>query len=281
VAAETVAAVTVRDDVVRVADRQGVTVVVAAQTVLEDTGTWPAVSRFRLLNYLKAGLVDVRAAAEHSWQAEPLRPGGQDLHILTLQRETGRLLAAAMLRRPAARTGARMADRDRPTLLVEEIFGVGVYDCVPEVSALRLDQVAEIKRLVRDQDLRGMAALRVTLETIMAACLAPHYAWDLSIQAWLGDLEPDVLGELLSFLHVRVHLVDAHPSPASAGTEAHYLSQHFAAGRARPFLMWSTENGPMDRRCAQVGAVLTFPDRDAAKALAALAASPAAEQESR
>ena len=44
VAADSVAAVATRDDIVRVADRQGVSVVVAAQAVLEDTCTWPAVS---------------------------------------------------------------------------------------------------------------------------------------------------------------------------------------------------------------------------------------------
>jgi hypothetical protein len=280
-AADSVAALATRDDIVRVADRQGVSVVVAAQAVLEDTCTWPAVSRFRLLNYLKAGLADVSVAAHYGWQTDPLRPGDQDLHILTLQPETGRLLASAMLRRPGVSAGARMADRDRPLLLVEETFGIGVYDCIPEVSALRLDEVAEVKRLVRDQDLRGVAGLRVALETIMAACMAPRYAWDGSVQAWLGDLEPDVLGKLLSFLHARVHLVNAQPSPTPAGTDALYLSRHFSTGRARPFVMWSAETGPMDRRCAQVEAALALPNDKAAEALAALAASPAAQQEPR
>jgi hypothetical protein len=174
-----------------------------------------------------------------------------------------------------------MADRNRPLLLVEQVFGIGVYDCIPQVSALRLGQVAEVKRLVRDQDLRGMTGLRVALETTMAACLAPHYAWDRSVQAWLGDLEPGVVGRLLSFLHARVHLVEAQPSPTPAGTDGYYLSQHFSAGRARPFVMWTAENGPMDLRCAQVGAALALPDKEAAQALAALTASPAAQQESR
>ena len=278
-AADSVAAVAAREDIVRLADRQDICVVVAAQAVLEDTCTWPAVSRFRLLNYLKAGLIDVSVAADHGWQAEPLRPGGQDLHILTLRPDTGRLLGAAMLRRPAESAGARMADRNRPLLLVEEVYGIGVYDCIPELSALRLDQVAEVKRLVRDQDLRGMAGLRVALETTMAACLAPHYAWDRSVPAWLGDLEPNVVGRLLSFLHARVHLVEAQPSPTPVGTDG-YLRQHFSARGTRPFVMWTAENGPMDRRCAQVGAILALPDKKAAQALAALAASPAAQQES-
>ena len=129
VAADSVAAVATRDDVVGVADRQGVSVVVAAQAVLEDTCTWPAVSGFRLLNYLKAGLVDVSVAAHYGWQAEPLCRGDQDLHILTLRPETGRLLASATLRRPPLSASARMADHDRPLLLVEEAFGIGVYDC--------------------------------------------------------------------------------------------------------------------------------------------------------
>ena len=281
VAADSVAAVATRDDVVRVADRQGVSVVVAAQAVLEDTCTWPAVSRFRLLNYLKAGLADVSVAAHNGWPTDPLRPSEQDLHILTLQPETGRLLASAMLRRPAVSAAPRMADRDRPLLLVEETFGIGVYDCIPEVPALRLDEVAEVKRLVRDQDLHGIAGLRVALETTMAACLAPLYAWDRSVQAWLGDLEPDVVGRMLSFLHARVHLVNAQPSPAPAGADALYLSQHFSARRARPFALLSAEAGPMHRRCAQVGAALALPNDRAARALAALAASPAAQRESR
>ena len=280
-AADSVAAVATRDDIVRVADRQGVSVVVAAQTVLEDTCTWPAVSRFRLLNYLKAGLADVSVAAHYGWQTDPLRPGEQDLHILTLQPETGRLLASALLRRPAVSAGARMADRDRPLLLVEETFGIGVYDRIPEVSALRVDEVAEVKRLVRDQDLRGIAGLRVALETTIAACLAPLYAWDRSVQAWLGDIEPNVIGRLLSFLHARLHLVNAQPSPAPAGADALYLSQHFPVRRVRPFALLSTEAGPMHRRCAQVGAALALPDDKAARALAALAASPAAQQEPR
>ena len=280
-AADSVAAVAARDDVVRVADRQGISVVVAGQAVLEDTCTWSAVSRFRLLNYLKAGLVDVAVAADCGWQTDPLRPGDQDLHILTLRTETGRLLASAMLRRPAVSTGARMADRDRPLLLVEEAFGIGVYDCIPGVPALRLDDVVEIKRLVRDQDLRGIAGLRVALETIMAVCLAPRYAWDRSAQAGLGDLEPGVLSKLLSFLHVRAHFVNAQPLPTLAGADAHYLSQHFSGGRARPFVLWRAEVGPMLRRCAQVGAALALPDDEAAKAVAALAASPARLQEPR
>ena len=252
---------------------------VAAQAVLEDTCTWPAVSRFRLLNYLKAGLIDVSVAADHGWQAEPLRPGGQDLHILERFDPT----PGGCSERPCCgaprKRGTRMADRNRPLLLVEEVYGIGVYDCIPELSALRLNQVAEVKRLVRDQDLRGMAGLRVALETTMAACLAPHYAWDRSVPAWLGDLEPNVVGRPLSFLHARVHLVEAQPSPTPVGTDG-YLRQHFSARGTRPFVMWTAENGPMDRRCAQVGAILALPDKKAAQALAALAASPAAQQES-
>jgi hypothetical protein len=280
VAADSMSAVTASGAIVRVTERQGISVVVASQALLEATGTWPAVSRFRLLNYLKADLVDARVAAQNGWPAEPFQPGDQDLHILALRADTGRLLATATLRRPPASAGAmRMSDRNRPSLLVEEAFGIGVYDCMPEVSRLRLDQVAEIKRLVRDQDLRGIAGLRVALETIMAVSLAPSYAWDRSVQAWLGDIEPGVVGKLLSFLHARVHLVDALPSPVPASMDAQYLSQHFAAGRSRPFVLWSAETDRMYRRCAQVGTALDQPDDQAAQALAALAAAPAAQRE--
>lgn len=87
-------------DAVHVAQRQGVTVAVARQAVVEATGTWPALRRFRLLNYLKAGLVEVSVAAHNGWSAEPILPPDQDLHILTVQADTGRLLASATLRRP-------------------------------------------------------------------------------------------------------------------------------------------------------------------------------------
>ena len=94
-AADSVAAVVTCGDTVRVAQRQGVTVVVAAQAVVEATGAWPALSRFRLLNYLKAGLVDVSVAAQYRWPGEPVRPGELDLHILAVRAGTGRLLASA------------------------------------------------------------------------------------------------------------------------------------------------------------------------------------------
>jgi len=70
-AADSVAAVVACGDTVHVAHRQGINVVVAAQTVVDATGTWPALSRFRLLNYLKAGLVDISVAAHCGWLAEP------------------------------------------------------------------------------------------------------------------------------------------------------------------------------------------------------------------
>lgn len=276
--ADSVAAVVTCGDTVRMAQRQGVHMVVVAQAVVEATGTWPALSRFRLLNYLKAGLVDVSVAAQYGWQAEPVRPGDQDLHILAVQAGTGRLLASATLRRPAGNAGARMADRDRPLLVVEEAFGVGVYDGTPGLPALRLGQVAEVKRLVRDQDLHGIAGLRVALETIMALIAASSFAWDLPIQAWLGDLEPRV-ARLAAFLHLRVHLVNAPPQPAPASTDARYLSHHFAAGQARPFVIWTDELAPTVPRCAQVQAALALPDAAAAPALAALAAASANRQE--
>jgi hypothetical protein len=263
-AADSVAVLVTCGDTVHVAERQGVKVVVAAQAVVEATGTWPTLSRFRLLNYLKAGLVDVSMAAHYGWLAEPVRPGDQDLHIFALQADTGRLLASATLRRPPASAGACMADRDRPLLMVEEAFGIGVYDCMPAVSALHLDQVAEIKRLVRDQDLRGMAGLRVALETIMAVIMAPSYAWGRSVKAGLGDLEPSVVGRLLSFLHVCVHLVNTRPCPAAVGMDARYLSHHFSTGRARPFVLLAAELGSTTRRCAQVRAALALPDAAAA-----------------
>jgi hypothetical protein len=279
-AADSVAAVVTCGDSVRVAQRQGVEVVVAAQAVVEATGTWPALSRFRLLNYLKAGLVDVSVAAHYRWPGEPVRPGDQDLHILAVQADTGRLLASATLRRPPGSAGARLADPDRPLLVVEEAFGVGVYDGMPGLPALRLNQVAEVKRLARDQDLRGIAGLRVALETIMALIMASSFAWDLSIKAWLGDLEPRV-ARLLSFLHLRVHFVNAPPRPAATSADARYLSHRFSAGQARPFAIWTAELGPTAPRCAQVQAALALPDAAAAQALAALAAASAKRQDSR
>jgi hypothetical protein len=283
VAADSMAALAARDDIVRLAERQGVTVVVAAQAVLEATGTWTAARRFRLLNYLKAGLVDVAVAARCGWTVDPVPPGDQDLHVIALQAGTGRLLASATLRRPQASAGACLADRNRPLLQVEETFGIGVYDCMPAVAALGLDQVAEVKRLVRDQDLRGMAGLRVALETVMALLVAPCYAWDHSTQAWLGTIESGVVGRLLSFLHTRVHSVNAQPSPSLApsqgGTNTHYLSRHFAEGQARPFVLWTTELGSTARRCSQVRAALALPDQAAAKELAALREPTATQRE--
>jgi hypothetical protein len=114
----------------------------------------------------------------------------------------------------------------------------------------------------------------------MALIMASSSAWDLSIKAWLGDLEPRV-ARLLSFLHLRVHFVNAQPRPAATSTDARYLSHHFSAGQARPFVIWTAELGPTAPRCAQVRAALALPDAAAAPALAALAAESAKREESR
>jgi hypothetical protein len=87
------------------------------------------------------------------------------------------------------------------------------------------------------------------------------------------------VGKLLSFLHARVHLVDALPSPVPDSMDAQYLSQHFATGRSRPFVLWSAETDRMYRRYAHVRSALARPDDQAAEALAALAAAPAAQRE--
>ena len=155
--------------------------------------------------------------------------------------------------------------------MVEEAFGLGVYDGLPGLPALGLNEVAEVKRLVRDQDLHGIAGLRVALETIMALIAASSFAWDLPVKAWLGDIEPRV-ARLASFLHLRVHMVNARPRPAATSTDARYLSHHFAAGQARPFVIWTAELGPTAPRCAQVQAALALPDPAAAPALAAASA---------
>jgi hypothetical protein len=73
--------------------------------------------------------------------------------------------------------------------------------------------------------------------------------------------------------------VDALPSPVPAGVDAQYLSQRYARGRSRPFALWSAETDRMYRRFAQAGTALALPDGQAAKALAALAAAPAAQWE--
>jgi hypothetical protein len=80
-----------------------------------------------------------------------------------------------------------------------------------------------------------------------------------------------------------VHLVNAQRSPSAslspAGTNAHYLSRHLAAGWSLPFVLWTAELGSTARRCAQVRAALALPDEAAAAELAALRGPSAAQRE--
>ena len=249
------------DALYRVADRQGLSVVVVPTTSLTDRER-DALLAFRFAQYLSIGFVDADFAYRQQMRAEPpqvIAPG--DLHVIAGIPATGELLGYAVVEQPpAAPTGVRLRASQRELFPVERVHGAGVYQRLPILPDLAVAKIREMGRFVRNQcptagnDLRIRAVVEtgVALFRVMAGPLRLH------VDAVVGDLEEHVAKQNLDFFHVPSVVV--HGTVPYAST-ASYLYPRYQRHTVYPFACLTSDIESALPRLRQVEQALQRPGK--------------------
>jgi hypothetical protein len=261
---------------VKVEDRHGLAVLTAEESALAETGTLEAFRRFRLREYLNAGMVDRSVAADAGWLQEPeILDTHEDIHILAVTSGSARLAACLSLHRPdPSAAPRRMEERDRPLLTVEATYGWGIYGAIDGFCGLRLGEMMEIKRLACDKRLRPTLGQRALVE-VLHELVRTAIRQASTIKAYVGDLVPVVLGRRIDALGVPWHVIDVRPprpgEPGEVRDEAEYCAAHYRTGQVRPFLILIDEVvGRCESRLEEVDAALNATDAEFRKQLLGL-----------
>lgn len=206
-----------------------------------------AIGRFRLTQYVAAGLYDEARARRFEEHGDPSLEAlaAHDMHIAVGDAQ-GRFLAylcvqsafpfssaPTALRAPHAHsdTTRRLWERPRPTFPVETEYG-HIYGHHPGLKAMPLHGVRELSRLVRNQDpaLRGDPLLQLAVAETLVAGARLLYDRTWGIEAIVGCMAPDARRSLF-----------AMGIPVAYAPEASVVDVNLGGGspNAPDFLLWA------------------------------------------
>lgn len=165
-----------------------------------------AIARFRLAQYVAAGLYDAQHAWRYQKRGDPALKAlsGHDMHV-AVGHTNGRFLAylciqsalplidtshASGIKNP--NPSPRLCEQERPLFPVETEYG-GIYNLHPGLRVMPVSGVRELSRLVRNQDpaLRRDPIVQLALAEVLLAGARTlyHRAW--RIEAVVGCIAPD------------------------------------------------------------------------------------------
>jgi hypothetical protein len=169
---------------------------------------------FRLSQYLRLGWACADTVYNRCLFAEPrLCSSPGDLHVVTLNQDTGRILGYVSLAHAGDVSGKVLGDRTRTQFTFEVAHRLWVQDELPDLADVSCDKVREIKRFVRDSRLcdKELRA-RVPWEVLTGlggglSVISPR------IVLLVGDLEESVALRHLRKAGLRTRLIE-NTSPA-------------------------------------------------------------------
>ncbi len=169
---------------------------------------------FRLSQYLRLGWACPDTVYHRSLFTEPRHhPSPDDLHVITLDQRTGRILGYVSLAHGSEASGRRLGDPDRAPFPFEVAHRLRVQDELPDVAAFACDAVREVKRFVRDVSLKERELrARVPWELLLGlagglSAISPR------LELLVGDLQESVALRHLLTVGMRTRLIE-HTSPA-------------------------------------------------------------------
>ena len=200
-----------KDALFSVPDRQGIAVTALKTSSLKEDELI-ALMRFRLAQYLEANFVAANVVYERRLEHEPLDGVfPNDIHVVAGSVDDGEILCYATLESPPeAPPGTTLRTRDRPLLPVENVHGFGIFNRLPILPDLPLQQIRELGRFVKNQRYHGVEdkSIRGPVEVGVAIFRMIAETLSFELSAVVGDLEEGVARQNLDFF--RVPLVVVH-----------------------------------------------------------------------
>jgi hypothetical protein len=198
--------------------------------------------RFRLAQYLEVNFVDSNVVYKERLEHESLaNVYPNDVHVIAGTVGEGEILCYATLKSaPDAPPGTTLRTRDRALLPVEKTHGFGVFNRLPILPDLPIQQIRELGRFVKNQRYHGVEdkSVRGPVEVGVAIfrMIAETLAFELS--AVVGDLEESVAKQNLDFF--RIPLVVIHGT-LPLESEDSWLFPRYLQRNVNPFALLASD----------------------------------------
>lgn len=222
-----------------------------------------AMQGFRLAQYLQLGWACGDVVRSSGWFCEPVSAlGPNDVHVLTLDGATGRILGYVCLASSRDEAPRPLLDPARAHFPVETAHGLNVFEKVAPLPGTTSHEVRELKRFVRARTVTDKAQrLRITLELLLGVAQAV-LASDPPVRTLVGDVEEKVALRHLLLAGLEVQLVE-HTTPVLPGTDLMHLA-YTARGEVKPFVSHLPSRADLQLRADLLTQTLASPDLFAA-----------------
>ena len=199
-----------KDAIFSVPNRGGIGVTVLRTSDLKEEQV-VELMRYRLAQYIEANFVEPNVVYERRLEYEPLENVfPNDIHVIAGSVDDGEILCYATLEAVArAPAGTTLRTRERPLLPVEKVHGFGIFNRLPIVPDLPLNQIRELGRFVKNQRYHGVEdkSIRGPVEVGVAIFRMVAETLSFELSAVVGDLEEGVAKQNLDFFKVPLVVV--------------------------------------------------------------------------
>lgn len=244
-----------------VPNRCGVAVTVLRTTDLSEQQLVDLL-RFRLAQYLEVNFVEPKIVYELRLEHESLdNVYPNDIHVLAGSVSDGEILCYATLKSaPDAPPGTTLRTRDRPLLPVEQIHGWGIFNRLPILPDLPINQIRELGRFVKNQRYHGVEdkSIRGPVEVGVAIFRMIAETLSFELSGVVGDLEEAVAKQNLDFFHVP--LVVVHGTMPVESEES-WLLPRYLKSTVFPFACLASDTATALPRLAEIEHALGRPGK--------------------
>jgi hypothetical protein len=164
-----------------------------------------------------------------------------DVHVIAGSVDDGEILCYATLKSaPDAPPGTTLRTRDRPLLPVEKVHGFGVFNRLPILPDLPVQQIRELGRFVKNQRYHGVEdkSIRGPVEVGMAIFRMIAETLSFELSAVVGDLEESVAKQNLDFF--RIPLVVLHGTMPIESDDS-WLFPRYLQRNVNPFALLASD----------------------------------------
>lgn len=183
--------------------------------------------RYAFVHYAKVGFINQDQASKELLHSEPLENlSADDLHIIVLEKLTGKVMAYSTLKAPID-LGVEFSQENRALYSVENAFGHDLYSGIEALSKYSVEQVREIGRVVKTQVSDPVVSGKVGV-MLLAAYRALIADPKNDIKAMVGDGETNVTLRNLELYGFNPTVIEN----AQVSIPAEHLYSSRYAGRA-------------------------------------------------
>jgi hypothetical protein len=247
--------------ILSVQDRGGISVTALRTSDLTEEQL-VELMRFRLAQYLEVNFVEPTVVYEQRLEHESLdNVYPNDVHVVAGSVDEGEILCYATLKSaPDAPPGTTLRTRDRPLLPVEKSHGFGIFNRLPILPDLPVQQIRELGRFVKNQRYHGVEdrSIRGPVEVGVAIFRMIAETLSFELSAVVGDLEESVAKQNLDFF--RVPLVVVHGTMPVESDDS-WLFPRYLQRNVNPFALLASDAATAIPRLDEIETCLGRPGK--------------------